>query len=1050
MTEIPKRNSSENLSDNLYGVFAGFNEAYVKSLLEGDTSSLTSDPTIGITTDLEYDGLLLNPDFEPTFTYDVNGHPESSDDTETDADEDAIVAETPETEPSETDSPEIEPPETELSPDADQSVDEDDEVDATEHQPVSEEPQTPEPATTVSVEPGLSADQIVRVERLIAAIRDDGHHAADIDPLGAIPRSDEHLKPESYGILPETLAASSRFLAEAHDELRPWLANPTIGEAIDDLKSFYCGTIGYEFGHIHSVEERIWLQDQVENQAPMQFMTDSQKRYHLELLTKVEGFEKYLHATFPGKRWYGLEGLDALIPLIDQIILHSAFNVKQIVMGMPHRGRLNVLAHLLEQPYESLLTGFLEGRFAHLAAMEAAGWMTDVKYHLGSRADVDVNQDGSTDIMLRLLPNPSHLEMVDPVVLGAVRAEQDRASDNDDPHQESMALLIHGDAAFAGQGVVAEALNLVNLDGYSVGGAIHVIANNQLGFTTQPSDGYSGQYCSDIARGYEIPVVHVNSDDLEACALVAKMAVSYRLKFQKEFVIDLIGYRRHGHNENDEPRFTQPVAYGKIAEHPTLRERWARKLLDQEVVSQDEVDAFVSSTHKQLSAAMKAVDGPGAGTKRQEPADLGLTPEPMQGEEYPDTSVEKDRLIALNQQISGLPENLKLHPTVARVFSRRTSVGKDSEDGIDWAQAEALAIGSVLQEGIAVRLTGQDCARGTFSQRHALVWDAETGNTYCPLKTVEGAKFSIYNSPLSEAGPVGFEHGYSVFSESSLVLWEAQFGDFVNNAQAVIDEMVVSAAEKWGQQSNLVLLLPHGYEGQGPNHSHAHLERFLDLASSGNMRIANPTTSAQYFHLLRSQAALLSDPERGRPLVVMTPKSLLRHPMAACSVADLTKGTFRPIRKFTLSNSKPEEVKRIVLCSGKVFVDLATHPKIAEVKDIGVIVLEELYPFPDELIADAFKSFANYEDVVWLQEEPRNRGAWDFVRTPLASIAKSGIQYIGRPRSPSPASGSNWLHRRQQDRLIQIALNLEPETQRSNPLASREKSRSAKSDRRKS
>ena len=1010
MTQKPNSKSRDHASENLYGVFAGFNEAYAKSLLEGDVASLTSDPQDGIQTDLEYDGILLNPDFEPTFTYDVNGHPDSTN--ETDTEEDAIATEAPEPE---------------LIPDAGTSDDEVDEVDVADQQPVSEDTQTLDTATTIAVEPGLSADQIVRVERLIAAIRDDGHHAADIDPLGVIPRSDQHLRPESYGILPETLAASSRFLTEAHDEPRLWLANATIGEAVEELKSFYCGTIGYEFGHIHSVEERTWLRDQVENQASMQFMTDSQKRYHLELLTKVEGFEKYLHATFPGKRWYGLEGLDALIPLIDQIILHSAFNVKQIVMGMPHRGRLNVLAHLLEQPYESLLTGFLEGRFAHLAAMEAAGWMTDVKYHLGSRADVDVNQDGSTDIMLRLLPNPSHLEMVDPVVLGAVRAEQDRASDNDDSHQEAMALLIHGDAAFAGQGVVAEALNLVNLEGYSVGGAIHVIANNQLGFTTQPRDGYSGQYCSDIARGYEIPVVHVNSDDLEACALVAKMAVSYRLQFQKEFVIDLIGYRRHGHNENDEPRFTQPIAYGKIANHPTLRERWAQRLLEDEVVSQDEVDAFVSATHDQLSAAMKAVDSPGAGTKRQEPADLGLTPEPMQGEEYPDTSVEKDRLIALNRQISEIPENINLHPTVARVFSRRASVGKDSENGIDWAQAEALAIGSVLQQDIAVRLTGQDCARGTFSQRHAVVWDAETGNTYCPLKTVEGAKFSIYNSPLSEAGPVGFEHGYSVFSESSLVLWEAQFGDFVNNAQAVIDEMIVSAAEKWGQQSNLVLLLPHGYEGQGPNHSHAHLERFLDLASSGNMRIANPTTSAQYFHLLRSQAALLSDPERGRPLVVMTPKSLLRHPMAACSIADLTKGTFRPIRKFTLSNSNPDKVKRIVLCSGKVFVDLATHPKIADVKDIGVIVLEELYPFPDELIADAFKSFANYEDVVWLQEEPRNRGAWDFVRTPLASIAKSRIRYIGRPRSPSPASGSNWLHRRQQDRLIQIALKLEPE-----------------------
>ena len=965
--------------DALFDVFGGINEGYVASMLDGESADLMPNGSGASEAELEYDGLLLDPDFLDQEIVISNGLTDST-------------------------------------------------IEAAEEQKEAED-QLDSTSAVIDIgssdaEDGVSAEQIVRVERLISAIREDGHQAADIDPLKMLPRADEHLSPQRFGVLPETLAASSHLLAEANDEMRPWLANPTIGEAIAELKSYYCDTIGYEFDHIHSVEERNWLQDQVENQSAMQFMTDAQKRYQLELLTKVESFEKYLHATFPGKRWYGLEGLDALIPLIDQIILQSAFNVKQIVMGMPHRGRLNALAHLLEQPYESLLTGFLEGRFAHLAAMEAAGWMTDVKYHLGSRADVDVNQDGSTDIMLRLLPNPSHLEMVDPVVLGAVRATQDEAPDQNDPHLEAMALLIHGDAAFAGQGVVAESLNLVNLDGYSVGGAIHVIANNQLGFTTQPNEGYSGQYCSDIARGYEIPVVHVNADDLEACSLVAKMAVSYRLKFRKEFVIDLIGYRRHGHNENDEPRFTQPITYGKLEQHPTLREQWANRLIAEEVVSQQEADELVAATFDALSTAIKAVDGSGRGSKRQEPADLGLSPEPMQGMEYPETAIDEQRLIKLNSQITALPVDFKVHPTVARAFGRRVQAMDDDASNIDWAHAEALALGSVLQDGIAVRLTGQDCARGTFSHRHAVIWEQNTGRQYSPLEQVEGAKFSIFNSPLSEAGPVGFEHGYSVFSEASLVLWEAQFGDFVNNAQAVIDEMIVSAKEKWGQDSNLVLLLPHGYEGQGPNHSHAHLERFLDLASSGNMRIANPTTAAQYFHLLRTQAASLSEPERSRPLVVMTPKSLLRHPLAASSINELSSGKFRPIRKFVLSKSGPDKVKRIVLCSGKVFVDLATHPKISIVDDIGLIVIEELYPFPEELISEAFESFPNYEDVVWLQEEPRNRGAWDFVRTPIASIVKSGIRYIGRPRSPSPASGSNWLHRRQQDRLIRIALKL--------------------------
>ncbi len=987
MTEKPRRQSRDKTSDELYGVFAGFNEAYASSILEGDRVSLASDGANGLETDFEYDGLLWDPTFEVSFAPGVNGHT------------DELIGDSP------TDVIEIVENVTPISNGRDSDAQE----------------ATPE----IAVEQGVSVEQIVRVERLINAIREDGHQAADIDPLGMMPRTDDHLGPERFGVLPETLAASSRLLADADDEIRQWLAKPTIGEAIEELKSYYCGSIGYEFDHIHSVEERLWLQDEVENQSAMQFMTDAQKRYQLELLTKVEGFEKYLHATFPGKRWYSLEGLDALIPLIDQIILQSAFNVKQIVMGMPHRGRLNTLAHLLEQPYESLLTGFLEGRFAHLAAMEAAGWLTDVKYHLGSRADVDVNQDGFTDIQLRLLPNPSHLEMVDPVVLGAVRSTQDAAIEGDDPHLEAMGLLIHGDAAFAGQGIVAESLNLVNLDGYSVGGAIHVIANNQLGFTTEPDEGYSGQYCSDIARGYEVPVVHVNAEDLEACALAAKMAVSYRLKFRKEFVIDLVGYRRHGHNENDEPSFTQPLAYGKVARHPTLREKWADRLVAEEVVSQADVDGYVAATQEALGTAMAAVDASGAGTRRQEPPDLGLTPEGMHGEEYPDTSIDEDRLVKLNEQISTIPDDINLHPTVERVFARRVEIGAAGETGIDWAHAEALALGSAMQDGISVRLTGQDCARGTFSQRHAVVWNIETGRKYCPLKQVEGGNFWIYNSPLSEAGPVGFEHGYSVFTESSLVIWEAQFGDFVNNAQAIIDEMIVSAREKWGQRPNLVMLLPHGYEGQGPNHSHAHLERFLDLASSGNMRIANPTTSAQYFHLLRSQAALLGEPERARPLVVMTPKSLLRHPFAASSINDFTEGSFRPIRKFTLSKSNPDSVKRVVLCSGKIFVDLATHPRIADVKDIGVIVLEELYPFPEELLVDAFASFANYEDVVWLQEEPRNRGAWDFVRTPIASIVKSGVRYIGRPRSPSPASGSNWLHRRQQDRLIRIALKLD-------------------------
>ncbi len=1081
MTDTPRSTREDAVSDTLLGVFGGINAALAAHILDGEPDADTVAASGVVDADFEYRGLFTDPDFSGRLTFAVTDDVSEARIEYEAEDEDAVAAtegESPDPVDSASDQspePEDDPAEEavdvdigdavddvdvedravpddvvqdesdgdestdfveelteedveELDADSEVLIDEDDDEATAEDDVASaitvvsetrEEPETTESEYQVSV------DQIVRVERLISGIREDGHHAANIDPLGLLPRNDDHLRPERYGIAPETLAASSSLLADASDEIRPWHSRPTIGAAIEELKRSYCGTIGYELDHIHSVEERLWLQDQVENQSAIESLSDAQRRYQLELLTKVEGFERFLHAKFPGKRWYGLEGLEALVPLIDQIILHSAFNVKQIVMGMPHRGRLNVLAHILEQPYESLLTGFLEGRFAHLAAMEAAGWMTDVKYHLGSRADVDVNHDGNIDVQLRLLPNPSHLEMVNPVVLGAVRSIQDESENDVDPHSEAMALLIHGDAAFAGQGIVAETLNLVNLSGYTVGGAIHVIANNQLGFTTEPQESYSGQYSSDIARGYEIPVVHVNADDLVACALVAKMAVTYRLKFRKEFVIDLVGYRRHGHNENDEPLFTQPRMYSMIGDHPTLRELWADRLLAEEVVSQNEVDGFVMTTTDALNTAYASVESAGSPSQRQAPADLGLQPEPMHGEDYPDTSVTSEFLTSLNEQINTISEGFEMHPTVRRVFSRRREAITESKPAIDWAHAESLAIGALLQEGTGVRLTGQDSARGTFSQRHAAVWDVKTGETYCPLMSVGDGKFSVYNSPLSEAGPVGFEHGYSVFSDSSLVLWEAQFGDFANNAQGIIDEMIVSAQEKWGQRSNLVLLLPHGYEGQGPNHSHAHLERFLDLASRGNMRVANPTTAAQYFHLLRTQAALIGDAERARPLVVMTPKSLLRHPMAAASPAELTDGKFRPIRRFTLSDSAPDAVKRVVLCSGKVFVDLATHPRIGDVKDTGIIVIEELYPFPEELITEAFESFSNYEDVVWLQEEPRNRGAWDFVRTPLASIIKAGVQYIGRPRSPSPASGSNWLHRRQQDRLIRTALKLE-------------------------
>ena len=869
-------------------------------------------------------------------------------------------------------------------------------------------------------------EQLLRVEKLIVEIREDGHLAASIDPLGLRPRREDHLLPSRYGIEDSTLEAEASSLALSEDEAYMWMAGPTVRDSIATLRELYCGSVGYEFEHVHNVEERLWLHAQVESQSAVSIMSDDQRLSVLDLLSKTEGFEQYLHNTFPGKRWYSLEGLDALMVLLDQIVLQSAFEVDQIVIGMTHRGRLNVLAHILDQPYEDVLSGFLEGRFAHLSALEASGWMTDVRYHLGSRTSLDVNDDGTTDIVLRLLPNPSHLEMVTPAVLGAVRAVQDRSTAEQDPHMLAMALLIHGDAAFAGQGIVSESLNLMNLRGYSVGGAVHVIANNQIGFTTDVDDAFSGSYASDVARGYEVPVIHVNADDIAACAMVAKMAVAYRSRFRKDFVIDLVGYRRYGHNENDDPSITQPTVYKAVQVQPTVRENWAHGLIEDELVTSQEAAEMVESTGKRMDAVRARIEASGTVQHHEIPANLDLAQEPIGGTDYADTAVDLSTLRDVNDRLTSVPDGFEMHPTVERVYERRRNAFGEGAPPIDWAHAELLSFGTILNDGINVRLTGQDCARGTFSQRHATVFDTQTSEAQVPLDSIESADFWVYNSPLSEAGPVGFEHGYSVQSETTLVLWEAQFGDFVNNAQAVIDEIVVSAGEKWGLSSSLVLLLPHGYEGQGPNHSHAHLERFLELAARGNVRIAFPTTAAQYFHLLRTQAVSLESGASRCPLVIMSPKSLLRHPMAASPVKEFTEGRFRPVRRFMQGASDASEVSRVVICTGKVFVDVASHPMITSVQGAGIIVLEELYPFPGRQVAEAMASFPNVKDVVWLQEEPMNRGAWDYVRTALSSVVRDRVRYVGRPRSPSPASGSNWLHRMQQDALLRDALGLEP------------------------
>lgn len=862
----------------------------------------------------------------------------------------------------------------------------------------------------------IDAATFDRIRTYAEAIRDFGYRAADLDPLKFRKRSEPLLSPDVHGVTEHALKIPATALPMLAGGAQPLASDATAADIIEHLRSIYCGTIGYEFAHVRSGEERHWLQSQVESGLGL-FLTEEQKIYLLKLLTRAESFEKFLHRAYPGQRWYSLEGMEALIVLIDQIVLYSSHtDISNIVLGMTHRGRLNVLAHTFDKPYSDIVQGFAEGHFTQLATLEASGWMTDVKYHQGARLDRDVDGDGTADVRLLMLPNPSHLEMVDPVVVGAVRAMQDAAGSI----AESMGVIVHGDAAFAGQGVVAETLNLAQLPAYRTGGSIHIIGNNQIGFTTEASDGYSTEHPSDVARGFDVPVVHVNADDIPACVAVAKLAIAYRQRFHKDFLIDLVGYRRFGHNENDEPAFTQPVMYKRIQMQPTARELWAESLVVDGTLTKEEADALPEENIKALQDIKKKVDSELA-DKPEAPPDLGLSRRRFHGLEHADSAVPEADLKKINRYINTLPKGFSPHPTVARLLKRRMS-GLTNGGTIDWGHAEALALGSVLRDGHDIRLTGQDVRRGTFSHRHAALYDFETGEPWVALDGFAKSHFWINNSPLSEVATVGFEQGYSVMSSSSLVIWEAQFGDFVNNAQSVVDELVASARDKWDQASGLVLLLPHGYEGQGPNHSHAHIERFLALAAKNNIRIAYPTTAAQYFHLLRSQAAmLLEDPI---PLVVMTGKSLLRHPMAAAKAKQLSSGGFRPVIRYQKPGTRLEKVKKVVFCTGKVFVDLVGHDDFESAGDISVIRFEELYPYPRHHVERELRKLPNANEFIWLQEEPQNRGAWSFIRPRLmrALPDDTPLRYVGRPATPSPAEGSNWLHKMQQEHLVRVVL----------------------------
>ncbi|ACZ41255.1 2-oxoglutarate dehydrogenase, E1 subunit [Thermobaculum terrenum ATCC BAA-798] len=866
--------------------------------------------------------------------------------------------------------------------------------------------------------------KIVGAARLARLTREYGHMAAQLDPLGTPPPGDPELELDTHGLteadlekLPASvvggpLAQTSRNALEAYRKLR----------------DIYCGSIGYDFDQVQDSKERDWLRDMVESRRFAIGDDPEFDRKLLERLSEVETFERFLHRYFPGQKWFSIEGLDMLIPMLDEIISRAAESgVREVVIGIAHRGRLNVMAHILEQPYEKIIAEFKHGlehtKGTSNTDVGVDSWTGDVKYHLGATLNLKTNL-GCT-IPITLVPNPSHLEHVNPVVEGRARAAQEDRSLPGPPRQDeraSLAILIHGDAAFPGQGIVAETLNLSRLPGYRTGGTIHIIANNQLGFTTEPSEGRSTTYAGDLAKGFEIPTVHVNADDPHACILTARLAETYRETFRKDFMIDLIGYRRYGHNESDEPSFTQPLMYEKIRKHPTVREIFAQKLIQRGIVSTEEVQAFVSKVEGKLRRAMQAEVEDG----RSPESEMELL-EPEKDHFLQETKVSRELIAEINESLLSLPEGFEVHPKLWRTLARRRDALERGE--IDWGHAETLAFATILMNGTPIRISGQDTERGTFSQRHMVLHDVKTGQRYIPLQAIPQARasFAIYNSPLSENAVLGFEYGYSTHAPETLVLWEAQYGDFVNGAQVMIDQFIVSGQAKWRQKSGLVLLLPHGYEGQGPEHSSARIERFLQLAANDNIRIVYPSNAAQYFHLLRRQAASLKSSPK--PLVVFTPKSLLRHPLAMASVEDLVDGRFQKVIDDPRSDDIAPRVNRIILCSGKIYVDLVSSKEYREANHVAIARVEELYPFPAREILQVVSRYSAAKEVVWVQEEPRNMGAWNYIALRLRKILDPDINlgYIGRPDRASPAEGSVTLHNVQQSRIIKAAFGEAPD-----------------------
>jgi len=837
-----------------------------------------------------------------------------------------------------------------------------------------------------------------KVLQLIHAYRVRGHLVADLDPLDRHRAPHQDLDPATYGL---TLWDLDReFLTGGytgvHSEDRA-----TLREMLDTLRATYCGTVGVEYMYIADPERKAWIQQRMESTRGPALDDVSRKRL-LEKLVEAEAFERFLHTRYIGHKRFSLEGGEALIPLLDRILNDATRQgIREVVIGMSHRGRLNVLANTVGKPLSQIFAEF-EGNDP--TSYQGSG---DVKYHLGATGTH--RTDAGETLAICLAPNPSHLEFVNPVVEGMVRAKQDALGDRE--HARVLPLLLHGDAAFAGQGVVAETMHLSQLHGYRTGGTVHVVVNNQIGFTTLPEDARSSTYATDVAKMVHAPVFHVNGDDPEAVAYVAGLALEYRQEFRRDVVVDLVCYRRWGHNETDEPSYTQPLMYARIKNHPSAATLYGERLVREGVLSSEERDAVWAEKKAAVQLEEEPATEPFAAIARRPPVE----PAPVDG------AAMRGRLRTVLEALSSLPDGFEIHPKLVPFVRKRGEV-LDGKGAVDWATAESLAWGTLLLEGIPVRLSGQDSGRGTFSQRHAILYEARTGAEHVPLNAAAGggARFDVYDSLLSEAAVLGFEYGYSVAEHRSLVLWEAQFGDFMNGGQVIIDQFLSGSEQKWGQPSGLGLLLPHGHEGQGPEHSSARIERFLILCAEDNMRVVYPSTPASYFHVLRWQAR---DPVE-KPLVVFTPKSLLRNPRCVSSLNELAEGGFRPVLDDL--DADPARVRRVVFCSGKVYYDLALAREKWGHTDVALVRLEQIYPFPAAEIQETLARFSPEAELLWAQEEPRNMGAWRFVRDSVLDgaidVGGRSLGYAGRADSAAPAPGSLKVHLAEQEELVRKAL----------------------------